>query len=71
MKMNTYRVEVETTNALATATYGPGRGEIGKEPFRNCDQGIVYVITDDPRKIWDEFPLTISVAKIGFGYELM
>ena len=70
--MNTYKVEVLTTNGLRKTTYGRDKGEIGhdKIPYRNCEHGILYVITDDPKKIYDEFPDTVSIERIGIGYQL-
>lgn len=68
--MNAYRVKVNTTNALGKTTYGPGKGETGKEPYRDCEHGEVYVVTADPKIIYDEFPLAVLVEKIGCGYYL-
>lgn len=67
--MKAYKVKVGTTNCLRDTTYGPGNGEIGKvDPYRECISGFLVVVTDDPRKIWDEFPLTEAVEEIGVGY---
>ena len=69
--MKAYLVKVETTSCLGDTTYGPGNGEIGKEePYHDCRLGLLYVVTDNPRKIYDEFPLVISVEEIGIGYHL-
>lgn len=68
--MRLYRVECDTTDALKTKTYGPGKGKIGEDPFRDCENGIVYVVTDDPKKIYDEFPMAKTVSEIGFGYSI-
>lgn len=60
-----YRVEVKTTNGLRDTTHGP---EL--HSYRDCNKGEIYVITDDPRKIYDEFPWTKSIEEIGVGYTL-
>lgn len=46
-----YRVTVKTTNGLRDTTSGPDLYS-----YRDCDKGELYVITDDPKKIYDEFP---------------
>ena len=62
-KERTYRCELSTTNALRNRccdVYGK---------YHICENGIFYFITDDPRKIYDEFGSTIlSVTDIGVGY---
>lgn len=69
--MKAYKVNVATTNSLRTTTHGPGCGKIGENaPFHDCEHGFVYVVTDDPKKIYDEFPLTISIEEIGCGYTI-
>ena len=70
--MKAYRLECRTTDCLQTTTYGPGEGNIGGElePYHKCDFGIVYVVTDDPRKIYDEFPLVKTISEVGFGYKV-
>jgi len=68
--MKCFKVNVATTDTLRKNTYGSGRGEIGinKAPFRDCEHGFLYVVTDDPKKIYDEFPATIGIEEIGVGY---
>ena len=68
--MKAYQVTVKTTNAVGGTTYGPGKGQKGKEPYRDCDNGILYVVTDDPVKIFDEFPSTTAIKEVGIGYVL-
>ncbi len=68
--MKAYLVKVETTSCLGDTTYGPGNGKFGKDPYRDCRSDLLYVVTDDPRKIYDEFPLTVSVEEVGVGYHL-
>ena len=68
--MNTYQVAVKTTNACQDTTYGPGKGKIGNDPYRDCEHGFLYVVTNDPKKIYDEFPDVIAVTRIGVGYHL-
>lgn len=66
--MKIYKVKVATTNALKSTTYGPE--ELGQNTYRDCVDGILYVVTADPRTIYDEFPLTISIEEIGIGYNI-
>lgn len=66
--MKAYKVECETTNALWNTTYGPNKGKGIGDAYRECRDGVLYVITDDPRKIYNEFPLTKSIEEIGIGY---
>lgn len=70
-EMKAYRVSVDTTNAIGDTTYGPGNGVIGKkDPYRPCVRGQVIVCTDDPRKIYDEFPRARNVEEIGICYAI-
>ena len=68
--MKAYKVMVETTDCASKTTNGPGKGVIGKDPYRECSHGCLYVVTDDPKKIYNEFPQTISIEEIGFGYSI-
>lgn len=69
--MKAYRVSVNTTNGLGDTTYGPGNGDIKKgDPYRKCKNGTVFVITDDPKKIYDEFPRAIVITEVGYGYKI-
>ena len=68
--MRVYRVKVKTTNALQTTTRTNWEKDGGE--YYDCEDGILYVITDDPRKIYDKFsPQTIiAIEDIGVGYIL-
>jgi len=70
--MKAYRIKCDTTDTSGTCTHGPGGGEIGlgSEPYRKCDFGIAYVVTDDPRKIYTEFPMVKTISEVGFGYKI-
>jgi hypothetical protein len=69
--MNCYCVEVTTTNAIKNVTVGPGEGRIGmKDAYFDCVNGILYVITDEPEKIFSQFPWVKSITKLGVGYVL-
>ena len=63
-EQRTYLITVKTTNYTEMHTKGPGGS------YRACERGILYVTTDDPRKIYDEFPEVIIVNNIGNGYTL-
>lgn len=65
--MKVYKVRVGVTNALKSTTYGPKNG---KNTYRDCVEGVLFVVTDDPKKIYDEFPLTISIDEVGCGYRI-
>lgn len=69
--MKTYKVKVDTTNALKTTTYGPGQAGLKDGAhYRDCFDGVVYVTTDNPKKIYDEFPMTVEITMVGIGYIL-
>ncbi len=75
MEMNSYRaykVTVKTTGVLSKTTYGAGNGKIGdeKDAYLECENGVLFVVTDDPRKIYDQFPLTESIIDLGVGYSI-
>ena len=67
-KVKTYKVKVETTNAANDTVGVYLEDEIKYYP---CKNGILYVVTDDPRKIYNKFKSSvISIEEIGVGYSL-
>ncbi len=65
---------MKTTNALkdtATTNYWKDQDRTKVEYFE-CEDGKLYVITDDPKKIYDKFSkeTIISITDIGVGYVL-
>jgi len=62
--MRTYKVKVKTTKANWNNEQDP--------EYYDCENGILYVITDDPRKIYDKFSkdTVIEIEDIGIGYIL-
>jgi len=44
-----------------------------KEEYHDCEHGILYVIADDPRKIYDKFGQNTveEITDVGFGYCLI
>jgi len=69
--MRTYKVKVKTTNALKKMTKANWNDEHSSE-YYDCEDGILFVITDDPRKIYDKFSkdTVIEIEDIGIGYIL-
>lgn len=65
----TYRVAVNCTNHLNDTCCN--RTEEQNEYF-DCKHGVLYVVTDDPKKIYDKFGLDTvsSITEIGIGYTL-
>ncbi len=73
--MKTYKVVVKCTNALKDtfAVKAQDSKEIlyPKSDYFNCINGVIYVITDSPAKIYEKFKdAVISIEDIGFGYIL-
>lgn len=67
--MDAYKVRVKTTNALGDMTCDYWGDEAGKANYYDCAKGILYVITDDPQKIYKKFSkeTVISIVRIGIG----
>ena len=60
-----YRVTVQCSDVLRKRF-----GNKDLESFR-CVSSILYVITDDPRKIYGKFsPAVLSIEEVGVGYVL-
>jgi len=68
--MNCYKIEVKTTNAVGNTTCNR-LTELGGEYF-DCEDGILYIVTENPKAIFDKFSndTVISITKIGIGYVL-
>ncbi len=70
MIMRCYKVTVKTTDTLNRLCVQ----EIGKlcRTFYKCEEGVIYVITNDPCEIYKKFtPEAIkSIEDIGIGYTL-
>jgi len=66
--MRAYKVKAKTTNALndTVEVYESEQSLV----YYECENGILYVITDDPRKIYDKFSkdTIIKIEDIGVGY---
>jgi len=68
--MKVYKVNVETTGDGKT-TYGPGKGNLEYAiPFHKCIDSVLYVMTNDPKNIYDAFPKTKRITELGIGYFL-
>jgi len=68
-----YCVRVKTTNALMNVTTNCWReSEREKAEYFDCEDGILYVVTDDPKKIYDKFgaETVLSIENCGVGYIL-
>ncbi len=64
--MRCYKVKVETINILQDTFWV----EID-DKYYNCENGIIYIVTDDPREIYRKFNGVVkSVEDIGVGYIL-
>lgn len=64
-QMRIYRCEILTTNALKDTC----RDACGLH--YNCQDGIFYVVTNDPKKIYEKFgPAIISITCVGIGYTI-
>ena len=72
--LRVYRVHVKTTNALGNTTtnYWKDRDRAEVAEYFECEDGRLYVVTDDPKKIYDKFSkeTIISITDIGVGYVL-
>ena len=64
--MKTYRVTVETTNAIHDTTKVV-EGKIDGRVYVDCQDGQVIVVTDDPTLIFDVFVVK-KLEEIGPGY---
>jgi hypothetical protein len=62
--MRCYQVKVRTTNAIQN-TFLTVKGE-----YLKCDDGILFVITDDPRMIYSDigYDKVLCVEDIGYGH---
>jgi hypothetical protein len=67
--MKAYKVYCETTGALMDSTYGPLTPE-GQNTYRKCKDGVLWVVTDNPKRIFDEFPATCKIEEVGVGYSI-
>ena len=63
--MKAYLVTVETTDVLGTSTYGKDETE-----YKECDHRQLIVVTDNPKKIYENFIMTREIKEIGIGYNL-
>lgn len=62
--MRCYRVEVRTTNDVRDTLCNRDAGK-----YYKCENGVLYVITEDPRIIYNQFQdAVISITDIGVGY---
>jgi len=61
--MRVYKVKVKTTNDLETVTYGKDVNS-----YLPCEDGILYVVTDNPKEIYDMFLNVTSIEDVGVGY---
>ncbi len=68
--MRVYQVHVKTTNAMKDTTTNNWKDK-NREYF-DCENGVLYVVTNDPKKIYDKFSkeTVISITDIGVGYAL-
>jgi len=70
---STFKVKVRTTNVLNnTTTDSCVENDEEKPHYYPCENGVLFVITDDPRKIYEWLPNEAieSIEKIGVGYSL-
>jgi len=65
-----YRVEVETTNALKD-TFAIRHPE-GKNEYYDCEEGVIYVFTNNPSEIFEKLGAdnVKSIEYVGVGYLL-
>ena len=70
--MRTYLVEVKTTNSSKNTTRANWNSSDGNSEYYDCENGIIYVVTDDPKKIYDMLSkdTIIKIEDIGVGYSL-
>jgi hypothetical protein len=73
--MKVYRVEVKCTGALknACANYHGNNGRIGSNTdYFDCEDGYLYVSTNDPSKIFNMLSedTVISIKRVGVGYTI-
>jgi phage-related protein len=60
-----FKVKLKTTNAIKNTS------KDSESNYIDCMDGVVYVITDDPRKIYDSFKNVIDISFVGIGYSLL
>lgn len=53
--MKACKVICKTTGGLNSTTWGPEKGVISTDPYHDCENGVVFAVTDNPAKIYDEF----------------
>ena len=66
-KLSTYKVTVETTNALGNTTCNRDT-----DKYSDCIRGVLYVVTDNPEKIYSTFgkDQVMCIEFIGMGYAI-
>lgn len=67
MKLDCYKIEVKTTNSSRNSTRSTWM--LGQE-YLDCEDGVVYVTTNDPKSIYEMFEDIVCVRKIGIGYSI-
>lgn len=65
-----YKVEVKCTNSTKDTCcnyYTEGLNDYFK-----CKNGVLYVVTDNPKKIYNKFSsdTVLSITEIGVGYKI-
>jgi len=65
-----YKVKVKTTNCLENTCYKEGM--LDSSNYIDCDKGVIFIITDDPRKIYTSLGIDIvlSIEKYGVGFAI-
>jgi len=70
-----YKVKVKTTNAMRDTTCDNWDSDASMQDinYYDCEDGTLYVITDDPKSIYDKFgkDTILSVERVGIGYCLV
>jgi len=67
MKLSCYKVKVKTINSTNNKTRSTWQLS---QDYLDCENGVVYVTTSDPKTIYDTFEDIISVKLIGIGYNI-
>lgn len=66
-----FRVTLKTTNAVKNTVRKPSPAK-GKDEYIEIEDGLAYVLTEDPKRIYDYFGVenVLKIERLGKGYTL-